>query len=882
VRRGLLAGAALLACLLAAGPAHAKSVRVFAVGPKFSLDWVDTSPHFNAKLVALFDRRRRAGAPLVQRGADDAASHLRGPSDAKRPVQSARDLVVFPEDLGLMAAFVGQRGSGARAVTPETGGLAGAIAALIGSYAPVNAYYASKYPALTRRSLPTRLLALALTDTFARNAVETYAQIADRYDVWLEGGVNMAQSWKVVCVSKAAFKPRPGAPRCDEENAGKVATLRAPDEGSRDYAYEATSANASNMALVFDPDGRLVAKEIKNYLTPTELPGQLDLTPGAISGGDLAALKTPVGTLGFVTSKDAWMPDVVDKLDAQHVDLLVQPEFFVGDTVRTTDDAGRPVMWAPDGLKAAGYSDLLRHPAFESMVLPELSGNVFDFSADAQQHIAVRPRAAGNGRLGLVGQAPAPGFANVGAWLAPDPAGLAFPERRKRLGAAGEAALPKASSPACPDPAVAGPCRGGQVEGVIHRDVVVARAPAREPRLRRKRAATPFGVNRPIAPSRYAQRNVALAASGATVLAAFEERRAGRDLVVLARSTDGGRSFARGRTLGDGWWPSVAVAGKQAWVAWQDASAKRPRLQLARSLDGGRSFGAPVAVAAGSPGAQWRPSLAAAGGRAALEYIGETEKSFDDGLPQAHVFAAQVPATGAVGAGARLDGGTPVTLAAKLDNAWAPSLAARGNRLLASWIDFRTYDWDAYSAESADGGAHWAAEKRVDDMPDTDQVTDGSPDPDEALDDSPAAGLLKSGPLVAFTDYRKRASSSAVPHQLYDVYAAVPGSPNRQVDAHGAAQLDSFSPALAPLPAGGALVAWQDNASGTGDIRIRRVGATGAPAGRARRVEDTAAPVNQYRPKLALAGGQVLAAWEDERDGPAQIFAAVASITSVH
>ena len=84
---------------------------------------------------------------------------------------------------------------------------------------------------------------------------------------------------------------------------------------------------------------------MKTYLTPPELgpaEGQLglDLVPGAVSDG-LGAVRTPVGTLGFATSKDAWMPDVAQKLDQRHVDLLVQPEWFVGNGVRPEG------MWTP-------------------------------------------------------------------------------------------------------------------------------------------------------------------------------------------------------------------------------------------------------------------------------------------------------------------------------------------------------------------------------------------------------------------------------------------------------------------------------------------------------------------------------------------------------
>ena len=58
------------------------------------------------------------------------------------------------------------------------------------------------------------------------------------------------------------------------------------------------------------------------------------------------------------------MPDVTERLDEEGVDLLVQPEFFVSDTIRTTGP------WAPDNIKGAGYSDVLRWPSIEALVLP--------------------------------------------------------------------------------------------------------------------------------------------------------------------------------------------------------------------------------------------------------------------------------------------------------------------------------------------------------------------------------------------------------------------------------------------------------------------------------------------------------------------------------
>lgn len=864
-RAVLLALAALLVALPAA--AHAKRVRVFAVGPKFDLSWVDTREHFRDKLLALADAGRRVeDAPSIQEGAGDVAGHLLGPADRARPAETARDLVTLPEDLGLMAAFTGQRGEGAR----QSSDLVGAIARLIGSYGTVNAYYAAKYPELSMRPLPTRLLAVSLTDTFGRTAVETFAELADRYDAYLVAGVNMARDWQVVCTSKASFETLPGGVGCDEENAAKVLQLRAPDE-ERDYAYEATTPDAVNMALVFDPDGRLVSKQVKSYLTPTELPGQLDLKPGEVSG--LTAVDTPVGRLGIVTSKDAWMPDVTTKLDQARVEVLVQPEFFVGDTVRGA------VPWAPDTLKASGFSDILRYPSMNALVLPQLTGNVFDFSADAQQAIAAKPRSARRPPRGaFVGQPTAPGLVASGRWIVQDPlrAGEPYAERRTRLAAAGEMMLPRDSSPPCADPRMAGPCRGGQVEDVIFADVQVAQPRLWRPReVRRRRGdRSPFSVNRPLARSRAVQRNVALAARGRRVWAAFEERRGDRDQVVLARSGDEGRRFARpvrpsGRPDGnaDEWWPSVAVGPDgTVWLAWQDTSSGTWRVYYARSTDGGRSFGAPVA-ADPSPAAgvrQLKPAIAATGrNRAVLAFVDERTRFTVDDVPQAGLWLARLEGDQPEPA-VRLDStAAPVGMARTLDNAWAPSITARGDEVLVSWIDFRNYDWDVFARRSTDGGASFGNEQAVNDTP-ADL---------EALEDRPRPALTGAGPLVAYVDWSKDPETATRPSRLHDIRVGAPGGPQRQADGRGPRHVSAFAPALVALPGDAAALAWQDHIRGNGDIRAALV----APGriGKAVRVDDTLrSGVNAWRPELVLGRSRVIAAWEDERDGPAQIYVA--------
>jgi hypothetical protein len=739
---------------------------------------------------------------------------------------------------------------------------------------------------------------VALTDTLVRVAVETYAEMADRYDVYLETGVNLAQDWRVVCVSKASFdsaSPVPGGVRCDEENPAKVMQLRDPDE-PRDYAYESTTDRPSNMALVFDPDGRLISKQVKTYVTPSEVLGGLDLVPGEITDA-ITPLRTPVGTLGFVTSKDAWMPDLVQKLDQGHVDLLIQPEWFINDVLCDKNcppaaGAGPPApdtpgMFSPDTLLSSGYSAMLRHPSFDSLVVPSMTGNIFPFSSDAQQHIAVKPRRSSARGGHLVGQPAAPGLVEVAPWAVPDPVRPDEPvaERRARLIAVGDN-LNEGSGVRCPDPAKPGDCENGHVEGVIWRDLEVDRRP-RYRRFRARPARTRFSRSRPVRRSRRAQRNAAVALRGRRGVVAYEERRRGRDQILLQRTRDSGRSWSRpvrptGRPRGstDEWWPAVALgSGGRVTVAWVDRSSGRERAYFSRSTNGGRRFGPPRPLDAAPPPevAQWKPALAQ--GRGDLVHAAFVDerppRSAVDDLPEAHLYYARIRG-GAPEPARRLDTAAPAPLAERLDNSWAPSVAVSGDRVLVAWLDFAEYDWDVYSRVSGTGGESFGEEVEVSDAEDDDPSTSGVNEQDEALTDTPRATFAGGAPLIAWTDWRKRVTGTVKPHQLYDTFVARPGGRNLQVDPHGERQVSTFSPAICGLPGGDALVAFQDASRGQNDVRIVRM-RSGERRGRTRRVDDAGRRGgNAWRPQLACSGGRVLAAWEDERDGPPQVYAAVA------
>ena len=321
------------------------------------------------------------------------------------------------------------------------------------------------------------------------------------------------------------------------------------------------------MAFVFNPDGQLVAKRVKSYITPTELgPDEgalgLDLVPGAVSDSDSVPVDTPVGRFAFVISKPAWMPDVLQKIDQRHTDLLLQPEFFVGDLTRTTG------MWSPDTLLASGYNDVLRHPSIETLVHPQMEGGVFSFYADQPSHLAIKPRTGREKKGFILGQPGHRGLVETLPWVVPDPIrpGEPMAERRRRLGEAGEKLAP-GSGEACPDPADAGALRGRP-----HRGRPVARH-RREPQAALQALRREAGADAVLAVAAAGTLAQALSATWPSPRAAATSWPPTRSAAAPAtgsscvRSRDGGRTWSEperrpARSSADEWWPAVAVGAE--------------------------------------------------------------------------------------------------------------------------------------------------------------------------------------------------------------------------------------------------------------------------------------------------------------------------------
>jgi hypothetical protein len=94
-------------------------------------------------MFALLDATHPRRTELVQAGVADVASRLR-PRDPIAPDA----LVLFPEDVGLVAGLIGSRGAAARSVTVQTGGSTTAFFLLTAAYQPQVEYYQQRYPGL--------------------------------------------------------------------------------------------------------------------------------------------------------------------------------------------------------------------------------------------------------------------------------------------------------------------------------------------------------------------------------------------------------------------------------------------------------------------------------------------------------------------------------------------------------------------------------------------------------------------------------------------------------------------------------------------------------------------------------------------------------------
>ena len=373
-------------------PPPPRTVRAVAVGNRISVAAAATEARWTAEL---------------ERVASLAAPHLA----SDRP-----NVLVLGEVLGLPGALAGPRGVFARRARHAQTALTLLALALL----PRVLACRRRWPGISLR----RALLLASTDALYRPFAETLARMARRY------------STHIVATTLAPRVRRSDDPR-DVARWGRRGL---------DHVYVPTGPHVYNAALVFSPDGDLLGRVDKVFLTESEI-ATLDLTPGRLD--EVRVMATAAGRLGVAISLDAFTPEYLHHLDAQGAQIVVQP------------DANDQLWAAPskthDWQPAEWLNSVLGsiQPAYVHLchnVCAMQTGNFFDISFDGQSTITTRdstlPDPADRER-GFVGvddyrdtrtQEPLSGrMLAVAPWVVADPIeeypDLTLGKRRERLAA---------------------------------------------------------------------------------------------------------------------------------------------------------------------------------------------------------------------------------------------------------------------------------------------------------------------------------------------------------------------------------------------------------------------------------------------------------------
>ena len=780
------------------------------------------------------------------------------------PHPDAPTLVTFPEHTGLLTMFVGPRGAAAREQLVAGASTLDALTSLAIGYGEVLDHYAGRFPDVSSIG---QLLHLACTDVMVRTAVDGFSTLAAERGLWLSVGAALPD-WELLGT--------------DDLGDEVVATLLGP-EPDHDDVYVASGPRVRNRNLVFSPDGELVAVHDKAYLVPMEADAEQGLGLSAAGLDEVAVADLAIGRLGTVISKDAWMPDVNERLGQLGAQVVVQPEAFdrwglvdrdasqsAGGDDEGEGDGGTPGadevadLWPPDKFQRGGWWMVQRHPSFRVNLAPMLLGHLGDLSFDGQALIAV-PAPSGQPGLGLLGQRHDAGWAAVGPWGGLDDPVSALADEQRRAGFEEHA---RRLAPGSRDP-----LEGTASEGAVWADLELP-DPA------------PAATSLP--------RQVAVPAS-------VEVDAAGTHLV-----------------------PDLTGDGDRAWLAW--IGVEGPGIQAVTVATGdGTAWSRPERVSPRPTDTErtptvsdrrWRPRLTVHDGRPGCLFLGFPNDNWE-------LFASRLE--GAWTAPVRVDDahdGAGV-LRERLHD--APVIARVADGLLAVWSDLR-WPWvlpQVRYAWSHDGGATWGASARIDD-----RTTQGQPDPlalrstaESRGQTTPAVAAVDGAVLVAWQERdehdvpaihltrlrgsgpspAQRLAGDADPaHRVARPVLAAAGSTvwlvwERWEAAGGAALMGRVShdgghswsePGLIDpdrpagviqryatlVPAGptGTHLVFEDDRTGTGAVAVTRISGQGH-ARPTVRVDDAPDGAHARAPTATRVDDDLVVAWQDTRDDTERI-----------
>lgn len=722
------------------------------------------------------------------------------------------NLLVFPENATLAAAFVGSRGAAAREATRSLDAFLG----LIGPYEEPFRYYGRVYP----EASPNARLVISLTDTLHR-AFQTFSEIAKQYEVYVAVSSDFA----------------PAELSTDPED---IAVFADPDLADVQSVFVASEGAAYNWGIYFDPSGEEIGRVAKSYLVPAE-EDLLSLTHGPLEQALPVVL--PFARTGMVISKDAWMPGLLHRLDALGAQIMLQPEAFSGWGVEEFEGD-----WLPNIVRQSGWGHTQRQSGFRHNVTPCIKGNLFELVFDCQSHVT-SDAAPDDVLSAFIGQDPYRGLAVVEPWVIEDPGPPAtLEERRAILRDRGERMLPGSDDPLEDDyyaevvgfdlgvaPDGQFPETGDGSPGALGASGVIADA---------------------LSPQSH-QRFPALAVGPDSVVVAWMEGAPGRERVRAFEGPAGsleevGLPEASGMVQR---LPRVAIGGTRAAVVWEEETSAGSHIMAA--IRDGAGWETSL-ITGGDNQVAWAPDVAIdpATGRVLVTWLdlGMTGRAkpwiaWSDDLQSWQSLP--------------VDPSNDIDDNPRGDAAFA-RVAAREGSAFVAFSDFREFSWDVYLSSSTDGGQTFAPAARINPVAEMVVPVGGSePIESERIHGDVALAMDATGnPVVAWTERQDRRYESHV-----RVWRA--GVSSRFDDAPDG--IDAWRPSLAVTADAKVQAVWQDLRDGTN--RLRLAGALGPDLDPepSTVVDDAAVGAHAYAPQIAARGDELWIAWEDPRAGYSRI-----------
>lgn len=804
-------------------------------------------------------RRFRIVAYDYKQSLDAATSFGTYRADLERQITAAADhfsvnpptLVVLPEDTGLTTSLIGSRGWLARLAARKKAPLALSWV-LLGLYSlPQIFYYRSK----CGRIPWSRALTLALTDTTWRAFGEGLAVIAARHHIWIMASLNAPE----ITVTRSP---------------DKVKRLRDSNEAGRGYAYEG-GCEVWNTTFLFganarlesdgaaDPKHAVFAIRRKVYLVKDEREQSLlALAMSSESPANARIIATPFARLGVLTSKDAWMNDIVERLEIDGMEVFIQPEAgpWAGTTVPLPpclakgSSPVRQSAWQPDSMTRAIWAMVQGQAETTWGALSDLTGNLGNFYFDGTATLTHRARPGETAANYLLGRLPQAGIVARHDWVFRDPpSGTPLGDvqaRRESLDAGAVLLRPRSGDTR----------ENGQLAGFVTATIEL---PPLGP-VGRRLGAGPPSIH--VAPGRGAQWAPALAAGPTGVIyAAWTDLRGGFESPYVARSRDGGATWSEPVRAGDSRFHPFDQTGNQydARVAvapdgalhfvWTDFRHQSWDI-YSRTMKDWKTWSKSVRVdhspcsQEGFPGEnlQQEPVVAALRDGTVVTAWSDARGTRAD--RNIRVARSSPGGPGWVGDVVANGSGTHEA------DQWSPAIAASadGNRIGLAWQDHRTGWNQVFLAFSADGGLTFRNATRL--------------APSGAEQWQPSVAFAPDGRVgVAWSEGmgggERRIRVAIVNGVQVTTFF---------VDAFAPPGVRQARPAIAHTRTG-FWVAWQDDRAGDWDVLVARGDGRGS---RPARVDDGPPGTHARLPSLVVVGDRqdrLVVAWEDTRDGREQI-----------